>query len=162
MLVSPKSRMRIRVENILFVLLFLSAVGLLGWLSTRYHVQEDWTVGGRNTLSASSQELLARLTGPVRITAYVREDEALRTGIQDLVARYQRHKADITLAFVNPDASPEQVRQLGITAPDGELLIEYQGRTERLSSISEQDMTNALQRAARHWSSQSGQRVPFR
>ncbi len=149
MRVTPTSRLRFRLENLLFVALFLSAVGLLAWLSTRYHLQADWTVGSRNSLSTASQELLRRLDGPVKITAYVREDSALRTGIQDLVARYQRHKPDISLAFVNPDANPERVRQLGITAPGGELLIEYQGRTEHLSSASEQSMTNALQRVAR-------------
>ncbi len=150
MRVTRKSRLRIRLENILFVLLFLTAVGLLAWLSTRHHlqVQADWTSQGRNTLSPASRELIARLDAPIEITAYAREEPVLRAHIQELVERYRRHKGNIELRYVNPDAVPNQVRQLGITA-DGELIIEYRGRSEHLQTHTEQAMTNALQRVAR-------------
>jgi ABC-type uncharacterized transport system involved in gliding motility auxiliary subunit len=128
--------------------LFLAAVGLLAWLSTRYHAQIDWTAGGRNTLSDASRVLLGRLDGPVRITAYATEDGVLRDRIRDLVERYRRHKADIALELVNPEAAPDQVRELGI-AVDGELLVEFRGRREHVQSHSEQTLTNALQRVAR-------------
>jgi len=72
----------------------------------------------------------------------------VRRAIRDLLARYQRHKRDITLDFVNPDLQPARVRELGIRV-NGELLIDYQGRQEKLASLSEQSITNALQRLAR-------------
>jgi len=147
MKVTARSRLQTRLQNIAFVLLFLTIVGLLGWLSTRYDYHADWTAGGRNTLSAPSQTLLDRLDGPITITAYASETELLRERIAELVARYQRHKADVTLNFVNPDTAPDQVRKLGINR-DGELVIEYQGRSEHLSELSEQSLTNALQRVA--------------
>lgn len=148
MRVTPKSKLQLRLENVAFVALFLAAVGLLAWLSTRYNLQVDWTAGGRNTLSGASQTLLGRLEGPVRMTAYAREDEVLRGQIRDLVGRYQRQKPDIGLEFVNPDAVPDQVRELGITF-DGEVLVEYRGRREHVQSRSEQALTSALQRVAR-------------
>jgi ABC-type uncharacterized transport system involved in gliding motility auxiliary subunit len=148
MRVTRKSRLRIRLENLLFVVLFLAAMGLLAWLSTRYHLQADWTASGRNTLSAASQALLDRLEGPVRITAYAREEEVLRSRIRELVERYRRHKGDMELRFVDPDTVPDKIRELGITTP-GELVIAYRGRSEHLQSHTEQAMTNALQRVAR-------------
>jgi len=148
MRVTRKSRLRIRLENVLFVVLFLAAMGLLAWLSTRYNLQADWTAGGRNTLSAASQALLDRLEGAVRITAYAREEEVLRSRIRDLVERYRRHKGDMELRFVDPDNVPDKIRELGI-AVDGELVIEYAGRSEHLQSHTEQAMTNALQRVTR-------------
>ena len=148
MRVTRKTRLRMRLENILFVVLFLTVMGLIAWLSTRYSFQADWTAGGRNTLSVASQELLARLDGPIRITAYAREEDVMRSRILELVERYRRHKPDIALTFVNPDSVPDQVRQLGITV-DGELVIEYRGRTEHQQLHTEQAMTNALQRVAR-------------
>ncbi len=148
MRVTRKSRLRLRLENISFVLLFVLAAGLVAWLSTRYYLRADWTAGGQNTLSPASQELLKRLEGPIEITAYAREQAVLRTGIQDLVDRYRRLKPDLQLRFVNPDTVPDQVRELGITI-NGELVIEYRGRSERLQTLTEQAMTNALQRAAR-------------
>lgn len=143
-----RSKLRLRVQNVLFLLLFGAVIGLLAWLSSRYVLQMDWTAGGRNTLSKASQELLARLDGPLRITAYARDNSSLRGGIQMLVNRYQRYKPEVELTFVNPDAVPEQVRALGITA-EGELYLEYQGHGERLQRLTEQNLTNALQRLSR-------------
>ncbi|HHQ13602.1 MAG TPA: ABC transporter [Chromatiales bacterium] len=121
---------------------------MLGWLSTRYNIEADWTRGGRNSLSVDSRKLLEEMEGPVHITAFARETPELREHIRDLVARYQRHKPDIELHFVNPDAEPERVRELGITL-DGELLIAYNGRSDKIQELSEQSLTNALLRIAR-------------
>ncbi|HEB94610.1 MAG TPA: ABC transporter [Gammaproteobacteria bacterium] len=148
MLVSAKTRRATRIQNTLFLILFLALVGVLAWLSTRYTFTADWTATGRNTLSTASNELLEQLDDPVNITAFATEDESIRHAIRDLLARYQRHKHDITLTFVNPDLQPARVRELGIQV-NGELLIEYQGRQEKLTSVSEQSITNALQRLAR-------------
>ncbi len=137
-----------RAQSALFVVLLLIVVALLAWASARYNIQLDWTAQGRNTLSEPSQQLVGRLDQPVRITAFATENDILRTRIRDLVARYQRAKTDITLEFVNPDTAPERVRTLGITV-DGELLLEYDGRSEHVREHSEQALTNALQRIAR-------------
>lgn len=147
MKVTARSRLQTRLQNIAFVVLFLGIVGLLGWLSTRYDYHADWTAGGRNTLSEPSRTLLDRMDGPVTVTAYASETDLLRERITDLVGRYRRHKAEVTLGFVNPDTAPDEVRRLGISR-DGELVIHYQGRSERLSELSEQGLTNALQRVA--------------
>jgi ABC-type uncharacterized transport system involved in gliding motility auxiliary subunit len=148
MRVTRKSRLRVRLENLAFVALFLGVVALLAFLSTRYHLQLDWTAGGRNTLSEASQALLGRLEGPITVTAYATGDPILRDRIQDLVDRYRRQKADIALGFVDPATAPDRVRELAITV-DGELLIEYRGRREHVESHTEQAFTNALQRVAR-------------
>ncbi len=142
------ARRRLRIQNGLFLLLFGLVIGLLAWLSVRYPVQADWTAGGRNTLSEASRMLLDRLDGPIRITAYARDNPSLRDGIARLVNRYQRYKPDLTLAFVNPDLLPDRVRELGITA-DGELYLEYRGHGERLGQLSEQALTQSLQRLGR-------------
>jgi gliding motility-associatede transport system auxiliary component len=146
--VTRKTRRRARLEQSVFVVLFLCAGALLAWLSTRYHYQADWTAAGRNTLSPASQTLLAQLTGPVNITAFARENELLRRYIAETVGRYQRYKKDVSLTFLNPDTQPDAVRRLGITV-DGELLVDYQGRQEKVQDLTEQSLTNALQRVAR-------------
>lgn len=148
MLVTRKSKLHVRAQNIIFVALLLTAVGLVAWLSTRYVWQADWTAGNRNTLTEASRLLLDTLEHPVSITTFAREDEGLRNAIRDLVGRYQRAKPDVTLEFVNPDLEPARVREQGIQA-DGELVIEYQGRREQLRQLNEDTLTNALQRLAR-------------
>jgi ABC-type uncharacterized transport system involved in gliding motility auxiliary subunit len=148
--VSNKSRRQLRLQTWVFVVLFLIVIGLLGWLSTRYNHESDWTASGRHTLSAASSELLKQLDGPVTLTSFSREDDlsGLRKRTKGLVERYQRVKPEITLHFVDPDLEPERVRAEGITL-DGELLVEYGGRRENLKSIGEQALTNVLQRMMR-------------
>ncbi len=141
-------RRRLWLQNWLFTLLFALVIGLLAWLSTRYPMQVDWTANGRNTLSAASQTLLARMDEPIHVTAYVREQPALRDAIARLIGRYQRHKPDLTLHFINPDLLPDRARELGITG-DGELYVDYRGRGEKLQQLNEQALTQVLQRLSR-------------
>jgi len=144
----PSLRRRLWLQNQLFTLLFALAMGLLAWLSTRYPLQADWTANGRNTLSAASQALLARMDAPIQITAYVREQPALRDAIARVIGRYQRYKPDLTLHFVNPDLLPDRARELGISG-DGLLYVDYGGRSEKLQQLNEQALTRVLQRLSR-------------
>ena len=148
MQVTRHSRRQLQLQNLVFVASLLVMAGLLAWLSTRYSLEADWTRGGRNTLSLDSRQLLDEMPEAIHITAFATDNEGVRGHIRDLVARYQRHKPDVDLQFVNPDAEPERTRDLGISM-DGELLIAYQGRSEKVQSLSEQSLTNALLRIAR-------------
>ncbi len=148
MQITRTSRRQLQLQNLVFLAGLLVVIGLLAWLSTRYSVEADWTRGGRNTLSLDSRQLLDEMQDAIHITAFATENDAVREHIRDLVARYQRYKADVDLQFVNPDAEPERTRDLGITM-DGELLIAFQGRSEKIQALSEQSLTNALLRIAR-------------
>src|SRR5690606_27857301 len=148
MFVDRKSRLHVRAQNIIFVALVLGALGLAGYLSTRYVWQADWTYGNRNSLSAASRELLATLNEPLRITAFARDNETLRTRIRELINRYQRTDSAITLTFINPDLEPTRVRDEGITV-DGELVLEYADRRDNVRELSEAAISNAIQRLVR-------------
>lgn len=145
MIFNRKAHQKIRIQNVLFTLLFLVVVGLLAWLSTQHRVQSDWTAGGRNTLSETSQSLLAKLDSPIQITAYVAQNETMRVQISDLVRKYQAHKPDLSLEFVNPDTRPDLARAQNITV-EGEMLIRYQERTQQIKTPTEEELSNALLR----------------
>jgi ABC-type uncharacterized transport system involved in gliding motility auxiliary subunit len=87
--------------------------------------------------------LLHELKGPVKIVAYASNTGELRNRIRVTVDRYRRFKPDLSLSFVNPDAEPDTVRELGIRV-DGELIIHYQGRSENLQDLSESAISNSL------------------
>jgi ABC-type uncharacterized transport system involved in gliding motility auxiliary subunit len=148
MKITRHARILLRLQGLVFGVLFTGSILMLGWLSTQYVYQADWTAGARNTVSEQTRQLLGEITGPVSITAFVREDDLLEKQIRDLVGSYQRFKDDISLEFVNPDTAPERVRELGI-ASGGELAIHYQGRREHIQTLSEQQLTNALLRLSR-------------
>src|SRR3569832_1231507 len=120
MQVTAKSRRAARLQNYLFVLLLLVAVGLLAWLSTRFNYQSDWTAGGRRSLSAASVQVLAKVSGPIKYTAFARDERDMRQAVGDMIARYQRYNIDITIEFVNPDTEPKHTHTRDNTT-DGEV-----------------------------------------
>lgn len=124
-------------------------ISLLAGLSNKHAVEYDWTSNGQHTLSEASQELLAQMPDPIEVTSYARENSLLRDAVRKFIGKYQRYKTDIVLNFVNPDAVPDKIRNLGISV-DGEIIIHYQDRSEHVRSDKEQVFTNALQRLARN------------
>ncbi len=144
---------RIKLQNLIFLVLFFSLIGLIGWLSTRYTTQMDWTANARKTLSEASVKILESMDGPINITAYTTENNILRGQISEFVEQYARYKSDLELSFVNPDLEPDTVQNLGIQV-NGELIIEFDGRRENIRELTESAITNALQRLLRteqHW-----------
>ena len=144
--INRKTRLQVRIQNLVFLVLFLAVIGLLAWLSQRYSFESDWTATGRHTLSNTSVALLSRIEGPVQITAFA--SKPVQPLIKEFINRYQKHKPDIKLSFVNPDLEPDKVRAMGITV-EGELIITYQGRSEQVTNPSEETITNSLQRLLR-------------
>jgi ABC-type uncharacterized transport system involved in gliding motility auxiliary subunit len=143
MKISPHKHQQIRLKNGLITLVLLCLLGTLAWLSTRYSAETDITKNSSNSLSQASQKLLDSLPDKIQLTAYIKKDPALRSQIAQLINRYKRHKADLTLTFIDPDSQPEKVRELNIEAT-GAIIVEYQGRTEKLNFIDESSLTNAL------------------
>jgi ABC-type uncharacterized transport system involved in gliding motility auxiliary subunit len=148
MKIDRKLHQQLWLQNWLFTLLFVILAGLIGFLSQRYSYTFDWTAQGRHSLAEASRKVLSTLDQKIEIQAFAREDNQLRGRIQDLVAKYQRYKPDIQLTFVNPDLHPDRVRELGISS-DGELIVQYGQRTEKVQDLNEQALTSALLRLAR-------------
>lgn len=140
--------MRARLADLAFVVLLLAAALLLAFLSTRHGWRHDFSYAQRASLDARTVTLLRQLDAPVTITSYAGPDESLRRAIADFVVRYQRVKADISLRFIDPDADPAATRAAGI-AIDGEMVVRYKDREERLKVLTERELDNALVRLAR-------------
>ena len=143
MKISLRIHQRLRLKNTVVTFLLLCLFGALAWLSTRYSVQADITGNAGNTLSQTSQKLLASLPDEVTITAYIKKGQPIRAQIAQLTDRYSRYKSNLFLTFVDPDLAPEKTRELNI-GPEGIILVEYQGRTEKLSFLDESSLTNSL------------------
>jgi ABC-type uncharacterized transport system involved in gliding motility auxiliary subunit len=140
-----------RLQSALLTALALTLLALAYWLSQQAAVEMDWTYGHRSSLSAESLAVLAELDGAVSVTAFVRDgDDAatLRRRIGLRFAQYRKAKPDLTLEFVNPDLEPDLARELGI-ARQGEMVLRLGQRTERLQTLHEQAVTNALYRLGR-------------
>lgn len=143
-----KTRAALAFHHWVFIVLLLVLAGLVVALSRNYHTSWDVSLNGRNSLSAGSAEFLKRLAGPVSITAYASPKSDVAKSIQEFLTPYQRAKADIKLAFVDPTEQPQLARAAGIQMT-GELVVAYGKRSEHLTTLNESSLTNLLMRLAR-------------
>jgi ABC-type uncharacterized transport system involved in gliding motility auxiliary subunit len=152
--INRKLRFQLLVQNSFFVVLFLILVILLGYLASQYRVAKDITQANRNILTQGSVNVLKQMKEPINITVFATKDDAsagdnFRKGMIDFVARYQRDKKNVHLKFINPSEEPKLAQDAGVKN-DGEIIVEYQKRTEHLTPpVAEQEMTNVLVRLSR-------------
>ena len=147
-MMDSRLRWQIRLQSGLFVVLFLAVVGLLGWLSQLNPISIDLSANQRNSLSAETIRLVKSLQHPVEITIFISPVNENRAVLERLFERYQHQQPLVKFRSLNPDLAPELLRQYDIRS-DGEVLIEYQGRSEKISQVSEAKVTNAIQRLVR-------------
>jgi ABC-type uncharacterized transport system involved in gliding motility auxiliary subunit len=140
--------MRERFGNALYAILLVALAGLLGFLSTRFGFNQDWSHARSASLGDASLALLKTLDGPVEVTSYASRQGGLRAVIADFVDRYRRAKPDLSLRFVDPDADPNAMRAAGV-AIDGELELRYKDRSEHLKVLSESEFSATLLRLSR-------------
>jgi ABC-type uncharacterized transport system involved in gliding motility auxiliary subunit len=151
MKINRKLRFQMLLQNSVFVVLLIGIVVAVGYLTRDIRTQWDLTISKRNSLSQASVEVLKQMEGPVAITAFATKADAegnLRNTIQSFIAPYQRAKSDFALDFVDPREDPKRTQAAGVRV-DGELVVSYQGRSENLSTLTEQELTNLLVRLMR-------------
>ncbi|HEX6007346.1 MAG TPA: Gldg family protein, partial [Burkholderiales bacterium] len=128
---SRRLRQRLYVQNGIFIVLLVALVMLLAFLAREYRKEWDVTRTGRNSLSASTLELLGQLEGPLKITAYATAFDAsganVHKRIEERLRPYRRAKPDIALAFVDPREQPRLAEAAGLRTPN-ELVIEFRRR----------------------------------
>ena len=133
---------------ILSAVLGIVILGFLGFLSTRYTHRFDVSEAGVHTMAPQTTELLESLEEDVSITAFFTESEA--PPVRDLLDRYAYASDRIDLRFVDPNAAPGLVEELGIATEDlarGIVRLSLEsGEAITLSEFSEPDVTNALRK----------------
>jgi len=139
------------LKRVVSLLLVLAAAGALFQLAARHPAQWDVTQNALNSLEPGSVDALALLHGPVKITVYATEQDAqagdIRKLIREFVSLYQRYKPDISLSFVDPVKDAEAMRKASIKG-NGEMVVEYGGRSEHITTLNEQTLSSALLRLA--------------
>ena len=127
--------------------LFLAAALCAVHAGDRLNHVFDISRDARNSLSSKSMAALDLLPHALEVIAVVPEETAVRAGIAEFFLRYQRYKPDLRLSFLDPRRDPDGAQARG--ARLGEVLLEFDGRSERLTRLDESATTNALARLAR-------------
>ena len=127
-------------------LLGIVILGLLGFLSTRYHTRFDVSEASVHTLAPQTTELLEGLEEDVEITAFFNESES--PPIAGLLDRYVFASERVKVRYVDPNSEPGLVDALGLTTEElAAGVVRFtvpSGESTSLSEFSEPDITNAL------------------
>lgn len=139
---------QLRIQAYFFNALFLSVIGLCAWFSTQHNMTSDWTYGNRHSLSDSSIQLLHSLESPISIHVYLPKQASKRPAINELLNRYKQYKDNFSFKFLNPDLDIELAKLENITRY-GQVVVKYNNKKEKLDSINESILGNALSRLSR-------------
>jgi ABC-type uncharacterized transport system involved in gliding motility auxiliary subunit len=148
MKLNSRARLQLRLQSLVFLLLFVALLAVLAWISNRYSLVIDLSANQRNSLSQETARLLEGVDAPIEITIFISPVDERRPALEKLFQRYRQLQPLVDVRSVDPDLHPELLREHDIRYA-GEVLIEYRGRKEKISRIDEANASNAIQRLLR-------------
>lgn len=143
MKITQRTQRQFRLQQALFYLLLIAVIALLAKFSIDTNHQFDWTANARHTLSDSSQQILETLPTAVSIDVYVSPEYEYHQAVVDLLKRYQAHSDKLNVRYIDPNFSPDQVREHNIQQ-QGEMVVSRGDQRQHVLDLSEQSLTNAL------------------
>ena len=113
----------------------------VNWAVVRRDKRWDLTAAGSYTLSDQTVKVLSGLKTPVKVLVFDVPNGFQR--FRDSLTMYTNASPNIQVEYVDVDRDPARAREYEIVAP-GTVVMEYQGRREKVMSDREQDLTNNL------------------
>ena len=126
------------------VVLALGILVAANYILSRQNVRWDLTAAQQYSLSDQTRRVLEGLEAPISVLVFAREAEF--PGYRDRLDEYSYVSSQVTVEYIDVDRSPVRARQYEVQAY-GTIVFEYEGRVERTTSNSEQELTNALIKA---------------
>ena len=148
MKLNSRARLQLRIQSGVFLLLFIALLVLLAWLSQRYPVTIDMSSNQRNSLSQETLRLLENVDAEIEVTLFITPINERKPALEKLFKRYRQLQPSIRVQSLNPELHPDLLRTHDIRY-DGEVLLQYRGRNEKITQISEANVSNAIQRLLR-------------
>jgi ABC-type uncharacterized transport system involved in gliding motility auxiliary subunit len=123
------------------IIVVLGILVAVNYLSTRRNTRWDLTANKQYSLSEQTEKLAQGLKGPVKFTVFDQPESFDR--FRPRLESYKYISSQVQVEYVDAIKNPMLATAQKVdTIPT--VIIEYMGRTERVSTDSEQDLTNAL------------------
>jgi ABC-type uncharacterized transport system involved in gliding motility auxiliary subunit len=136
---------------VLSTLLGIALLGMLGFLSTRYHHRFDWSEQKVHTLSDQSVKVLEGLTQDVEVTALMSAVD--QAPVRDLLDRYAYESERFRVEYADPNERPGLLEQFqiepGKLGEHGLVRMAIGGESLEVSQIDEEHVTNAIVKLTR-------------
>ena len=126
------------------VLLLLGILVGINYVATRQHKRWDLTEGGQFTLSDQSRKVLESLKAPVQVKVFAKDTDFQR--FRDRLEGYTYASRQLQVEYIDPDKQPAVARHWEVQQYNT-IAVEHAGRIERITTDTEQDITNAIVKA---------------
>jgi ABC-type uncharacterized transport system involved in gliding motility auxiliary subunit len=124
--------------SILVVLGILIAINYIG---SRQSKRWDLTANKQFSLSDQTKNVLVKLDAPLEVKVFAQEQEFPR--YQERMKEYEYASKKISTEYIDIDKKPSLAKQNGVDRY-GTFLFNYKGRSERVTTDSEQDLTTGI------------------
>jgi len=123
------------------VLVVLCILAAINYLAERHNKRWDLTAASQYTLSDQTKKVLQGLTKPVKATVFARTEDFER--FRSRLEEYQYVTKQLQVEYIDPEKRPSLAERLKENAL-GTVVLEYDGRVQRVTSEAEQELTNGL------------------
>jgi ABC-type uncharacterized transport system involved in gliding motility auxiliary subunit len=123
------------------VLVVLGILVAINYIGAKQNKRWDLTVNKQFTLSDQSRNVLAKLDSPMQIRVFAQDQEF--PTYRDKLKEYEYASKKVSTEYIDPDKKPTVAKQNQIQQY-GTIVFDYKGRTERITSSTEQDLTNGI------------------
>ena len=124
--------------SIAIVLAILTAINVL---ANRHNKRWDLTSAQQYTLSDQTKKVVQGLTKPVSATVFAKTEDFDR--FRQRLDQYQYLSSQLKVDYIDPEKRPSMAERLKENSL-GTIVLEYEGRVQRVTSDQEQDLTNGL------------------
>jgi ABC-type uncharacterized transport system involved in gliding motility auxiliary subunit len=128
---------------LLVIVLVLGILAIINYFFARNHYRMDFTETKLHSLSDQSTTVLKGLDDDINIKLFFREGNYGRAGMEHLMDIYSYHSNNVKYEFIDPDKNPGLVKRYEISE-DGTTIFESGTKESRITTSSEEDITNAI------------------
>lgn len=123
------------------VAVVLGILVAINYIGNKYNKRWDLTSSQQFSLSDQTKKILKDLKEPINVRVFTRSDEFQR--FRDRLDQYTYQTKFLNVEYIDPEKRPGVAQQYGVTQL-GTIVFDYKGRNEKVTSDSEQDVTNGL------------------
>lgn len=116
-------------------------LGIINYLASRQSKRWDLTQGRIYSLSDQTVKILSGLDAPVKMMLFARDTDFAQ--YRDRLDEYGHVSNRVSVQYIDADKQPALAKQYEVQTL-GTTVFEYKGRVERVTTSTEQDLTNGL------------------
>ena len=123
------------------VLVVLGILIAINYIGAKQNKRWDVTANQVFSLSDQTRNVLQKLDAPLQVQVFAKDLEFPR--YQDKLKEYEYVSKKVSTEYIDPDKKPTVAKQAAVLQY-GTIIFNYKGRSERVTTDGEQDITNAI------------------